>query len=61
LFTVVPCLSGRLWRTPNTYRKAGIRRGTATSSSTRSGTSSTWQDDALYQLLTPDPDLVVPI
>ncbi len=31
---------GRLWRTPNTYRKAGIRRGTATSTSTTPGTTS---------------------
>jgi len=31
---------GRLWRTPNTYPKAGVRRGTATSSSTRTGTTS---------------------
>ena len=31
---------GRLWRTPNPYRKAGVRRGTATSSSTRTGTTS---------------------
>ncbi len=31
---------GRLWRTPNTYRKAGVRRGTATSISTRAGTTS---------------------
>ena len=40
--TVVPSLSlmGRLWRTPNTYRKAGARRGTATSTSTRPGTTS---------------------
>ncbi len=28
------------WRTPNTYRKEGIERGTATSSSTRPGTTS---------------------
>ncbi len=28
------------WRTPNTYREAGAERGTATSSSTRPGTSS---------------------
>ena len=33
-------VSGSSWRTPNTYRKAGIRRGTATSSSTRPGTTS---------------------
>ena len=29
------------WRTPNSYRKAGLRRGTATSTSTRLGTTST--------------------
>ena len=28
------------WRTPNTYRKEGVERGTATSSSTRPGTTS---------------------
>jgi len=28
------------WRTPNTYRKEGVERGTATSSSTRAGTTS---------------------
>ena len=31
---------GCLWRTPNTYPTAGVRRGTATSSSTRPGTTS---------------------
>jgi len=40
LVTVVPFLRWCLWRTPNTYRKAGIRRGTATSTSTRPGTTS---------------------
>ena len=33
------CL-GSTWRSPNTYRKGGVRRGTATSSSTRPGTTS---------------------
>jgi len=33
-------LVGSTWRSPNTYREAGIRRGTATSSSTRTGTTS---------------------
>src|SRR4051812_26423900 len=37
--TAVPCL-GSSWRTPNTYLTAGIRRGTATSTSTRVGTTS---------------------
>lgn len=37
---MVPCLLGSSWWTPNTYRKAGVRRGTATSSSTRAGTTS---------------------
>ncbi|MBA3415478.1 MAG: threonine--tRNA ligase, partial [Chloroflexia bacterium] len=38
---------GCLWRTPNTYRTAGVRRGTATSTSTRPGTTSdtvAWRD-----------------
>jgi hypothetical protein len=30
LHLVVPCLGGVFGRTPNTYRKAGVRRGTAT-------------------------------
>src|SRR3954465_4619739 len=30
-----PLFVGLSWRTPNTYRKEGIERGTATSSSTR--------------------------
>ena len=38
--TVVPFFRWCLWRTPNTYRKAGIRRGTATSTSMRPGTTS---------------------
>jgi len=33
-------LVGSTWRSPNTYREAGIRRGTATSSSTTTGTTS---------------------
>jgi len=44
LVTAVPCSFGSSWRTPNTYRKAGVERGTATSSSTRPGTTS--QDKA---------------
>ena len=39
LVTAVPVL-GRLWRTPNTYLTAGLGRGTATSNSTRVGTTS---------------------
>ncbi len=38
------------WWMPNTYRKAGVRRGTATSSSTRPGTTS-----EIFRLL-PDGD-----
>ncbi|MGH3343255.1 MAG: VOC family protein [Carbonactinosporaceae bacterium] len=34
-------LVGSTWRSPNTYPTAGIRRGTATSSSTSNGTTST--------------------
>ncbi len=39
------------WRTPNTYRKAGAERGTATSSSTRPGTSSPGRVCTRTQLL----------
>ncbi len=35
-----PLLEVVSWWTPNTYRKAGVRRGTATSSSTRPGATS---------------------
>jgi len=35
------------WSTPNTYPKVGVRRGTATSSSTRSGTTSAKLPNAL--------------
>jgi hypothetical protein len=35
-----PPLEAVSWRTPNTYLRAGVERGTATSSSTRPGTTS---------------------
>jgi hypothetical protein len=37
---VVPFLSRMSWSTPETYQLAGLRRGTATSNSTRPGTTS---------------------
>jgi hypothetical protein len=40
-FTAVPLLSEFFGGTPDTYHTAGIERGTATSSSTRPGTTST--------------------
>jgi hypothetical protein len=40
LLTTVPLLNGSTWRLPNSYPTAGVRRGTATSSPTRSGTTS---------------------
>jgi hypothetical protein len=49
-----PVSLGRLWRTPNTYRKAGIRRGTATSSSTKPGTTSTVFSPPLVGTLSSD-------
>ena len=39
-FTAVPLLLVCLWRTPDTYHTAGLERGTATSTSTRPGTTS---------------------
>jgi len=39
------------WRTPNTYREAGAERGTATSSSTRPGTSSALSAAAPFTLI----------
>ncbi|MGH8991394.1 MAG: hypothetical protein ACRDZ7_07695, partial [Acidimicrobiia bacterium] len=38
-FTAVPFLDRMSWRTPDTYQKAGLRRGTATSTPTRPGTT----------------------
>jgi hypothetical protein len=40
-FTAVPLLSEFFGGTPDTYHTAGLERGTATSSSTRPGTTST--------------------
>ena len=39
-FTAVPLLSEFFGGTPDTYHTAGLERGTATSSSTRPGTTS---------------------
>ena len=48
-FTAVPLLSEFFGGTPDTYHTAGLERGTATSSSTRPGTTSTCRPDRTYQ------------
>lgn len=54
LVTVVPC-HGSSWRTPNTYLTAGIRRGTATTSSTTTGTTSVDLPDGVVKAINAIP------
>jgi hypothetical protein len=59
LFHSGPLLDGVSGKTPNTYRTAGVRRGTATSNSTKSGaTSPAAADSTPAQSFRPFPDLI---